>query len=89
MLFRARRYPRGFPGQPPSLALHRHDLKTRKTDVAAAGVQFFEVSQSGDKMLIRQADNWYIRNLPPVRPAPGGPLRRRRCLRPRDRAAAS
>ncbi len=35
--------------------------------------QFFEVSQNGEKMLTRQGDNWYIRNLPPPPPATGGP----------------
>ena len=57
------------PGQPPAATVHRHDLKTRKTDVAVSGVRFFEVSQSGEKMLTRQGDNWFIRNLPPPPPA--------------------
>jgi tricorn protease len=65
------------PGQPPTMTVHRHDLKSRKTDVAASGVRFFEVSASGDKMLTRQGDNWFIRNLPPPPPpsgaAPGPP----------------
>jgi tricorn protease len=55
------------------MTVHRHDLKSRKTDVAAGGVRFFEVSQSGEKMLTRQADNWFIRNLPPPPPPGGGP----------------
>ncbi len=59
------------PGQPPTQTAHRHDLKTRKTDVAAGGVMFFEVSQSGDKMLTQREKNWYIRNLPPPPPANG------------------
>jgi tricorn protease len=41
--------------------------------VAATGVRFFEVSASGDKMLTRQGDDWFIRNLPPPPPPPGGP----------------
>ncbi len=61
------------PDQPPALAVHRYDLKSRKADVAANGVMFFEVSQNGDKMLTRQGENWYIRNLPPPPPATGGP----------------
>jgi len=61
------------PGQPPTTIVHRHDLKTRRTDVAATGVRFFEVSASGDKMLTRQGDDWFIRNLPPPPPPPGGP----------------
>jgi tricorn protease len=59
------------PGQPATITVHRHDLKSRKTDVAASGVRFFEVSVSGDKMLTRQGDNWFIRNLPPPPPASG------------------
>ncbi|HEY6213030.1 MAG TPA: PDZ domain-containing protein, partial [Vicinamibacterales bacterium] len=61
------------PGQPPTTTVHRHDLKTRRTDIAANGVRFFEVSASGDKMLTRQGDDWFIRNLPPAPPASGGP----------------
>jgi tricorn protease len=61
------------PGQPPTTTVHRHDLKTRKTDVAASGVRFFEVSASGEKMLTRQGDDWFIRNLPPPPPASGAP----------------
>ena len=59
-------------GQPPSMTVHRHDLKSRKTDVAASGVRFFEVSLSGEKMLTRQANNWFIRSLPPPPPPAGG-----------------
>jgi tricorn protease len=59
------------PGQPPTTTVHRHDLKSRKSDVVANGVRFFEVSSSGDKMLTRQGDDWFIRNLPPPPPASG------------------
>ena len=52
--------------------MHRHDLKTRKSDVAAAGVQFFEVALSGEKMLTRQGGELAIRNVPPAPPAGGG-----------------
>src|SRR5262249_44996501 len=45
----------------------------RKSDVAATGVRFFEVSASGDKMLTRQGDEWFIRPLPPPPPASGAP----------------
>jgi tricorn protease len=61
------------PEQPPAFTVHRYDLKTRKADVAASGVQFFEVSHSGEKMLTRQAQNWFIRNLPPAPPAGNAP----------------
>src|SRR5204862_2413795 len=63
--------PAPMPGQPPTTTVHRHDLKTRKSDVAANAVRFFEVSASGDKMLTRQGDDWFIRNLPPPPPASG------------------
>jgi len=68
--------PAPVPGQPATTTVHRHDLKTRKTDVVASGARFFEVSESGEKMLVRQGDDWFIRNLPPPPPssgaAPGG-----------------
>ena len=64
--------PSAIPGQGGGLMVHRHDLKSRKTDVAAAGVQYFEVALSGEKMLTRQGENWAIRNLPPPPPASGG-----------------
>jgi tricorn protease len=59
------------PGTPPTMIVHRYDLKSRKADVAATDVRFFEVSLSGDKMLTRQGDNWFIRNVPPPPPAGG------------------
>jgi tricorn protease len=59
------------PGEPSTLTVHRHDLKTRRTDVAASGVRFFEVSLNGEKTLTRQGDNWFIRSLPPAPPANG------------------
>ena len=66
-------FPLAAPGQPGGLTVHRYDLKSRKADVAATGVQFFEVSLNGEKALTRQGDNWFIRNLPPPPPATGGP----------------
>lgn len=53
------------------LIVHRHDLKTRRSDVAVSGVQAFRISRNGDKMLTRQTDNWFIRNVPPAPPAGG------------------
>jgi tricorn protease len=61
------------PEQPPTITVHRHDLQSRKTDVAATGVRFFEVSSNGEKMLTRQGDNWSIRSLPPPPPPSGAP----------------
>ena len=71
--------------------VHRHDLKTRRTDVAASGVRFFEVSASGDKMLTRQGDNWFIRNLPPPPPllARAGAAGRWTAAGPMPRAVSS
>ena len=59
------------PGQPPSLTVHRHDLKSRKTDVAVSGVRFFEVSQSGEKMLTRQGEQ-LVHPKPAAAASPGG-----------------
>jgi tricorn protease len=56
------------PGQRFALTIHRYDLKTRRTDVAASGVSFFEVARNGEKMLTRQGENWFIRNVPPIPP---------------------
>ncbi len=52
------------------LIVHRHDLKSRKSDVVTSGALFFEVSNNGEKMLVRQGPSWSIRNLPPA-PPPG------------------
>jgi tricorn protease len=57
------------PGQPGGLMVHRYDLRSRRADVAASGVQYFKVARSGEKALTRQGENWFIRNLPPAPPA--------------------
>jgi hypothetical protein len=59
------------PGAPFGLTVHRFDLKTRRADTAANGVSYFEVARNGEKMLIRQGENWFIRNLPPPPPPSG------------------
>ncbi len=58
------------PGAEPSYAVHRFDLKSRKSDVVLSGVRFFEISANGEKMLYRQQDRWYIA---PLRPMAAGP----------------
>jgi tricorn protease len=58
-------------GQAGGLTAHRYDLRARRADVAANGVQFFRIARNGEKMLTRQGDNWFIRNLPPQPPAGG------------------
>ena len=46
------------PGAQPGQGntVHRYDLKSRKSDVAISGVGFFEIAQSGEKMLYRQGE---------------------------------
>ena len=61
--------PLAAPGQPAGLTVHRYDLKTRRADVASTGVQAFKISSNGEKMLTRQGENWFIRNVPPAPPA--------------------
>ncbi len=46
--------------------VHRFSLKTRKSDVAISGVDFFEVAENGEKALYRQRDRWYIAALKPM-----------------------
>lgn len=58
--------PLAAPGAPAGMTVHRFDLKSRRADIAASGVNAFEVARSGEKMLVRQGDNWYIRSLPPT-----------------------
>ena len=47
------------PG-PPSLTIHRFDLKTRKTEKLLDGVRAFQLSANGEKMLFRQGQQWAI-----------------------------
>lgn len=62
------------PGVTPSVTVHRHDLKQRKSDVVTSGVRFFEVSNSGEKTLTAQGDRWTIQTLRPLATSgPGGP----------------
>jgi tricorn protease len=51
---------------PGGLTVHRYDFKTRKSDVALAGVNNFVMSSSGDKALYRQGENWIIASLRPM-----------------------
>jgi tricorn protease len=63
----------------PGNTVYRFDLSQRRSDVAIAGVTFFEIAQNGEKMLYRQGDRWFInqlrvvllhRRLPQALPAP-------------------
>ncbi len=65
--------PSAVPGGPLGLTVHRFDLKTRRADVALNGASYFEVARNGEKMLLQQGGNWFIRNLPPPPPAGAGP----------------
>jgi tricorn protease len=58
------------PGAAFSTTIHRFDLKSRKSDVAIAGVRGFEISQNGEKMLYRQADRWTIAAPRPITQSP-------------------
>ncbi|HXG66475.1 MAG TPA: PDZ domain-containing protein, partial [Blastocatellia bacterium] len=48
------------PPGPPGLTLHKFDLEKRKFDKVLDGVNAFEVSHNGEKMLYRQGQNWFI-----------------------------
>jgi tricorn protease len=61
------------PGVEFSLTVHRHDLKSRKSDVAIGGVRSFEISHNGEKMLYRQGDRWIIAAPKPMATAQGPP----------------
>jgi tricorn protease len=45
---------------PPPLTVSKFDMKTRKTDKLISGVTAFSLSDSGEKMLYKQGDNWFI-----------------------------
>jgi tricorn protease len=45
---------------PPTLTVYKFDLKTRKTEKAIDGVARFNVSNNGEKMLVRQGQTWSI-----------------------------
>ena len=72
VLFALELPPSGGEG-PPALTVHRFDLKTRKSDVAIAGVRSFEISHDGEKMLYRQAEKWVIAAPKPMPKGPGEP----------------
>jgi tricorn protease len=65
----------GGPGAGPSFTLHMFELKTRKTEKIRDGIASFVISANGEKMLYRQAQQWFIvpAGKPPATPpAPGG-----------------
>jgi tricorn protease len=64
--------PRSSEG-PPVITVHRFDTGKRKTDVVMGGVNHFQVSFTGEKMLYQQGDKWSIAEPPPMPDAPDGP----------------
>ncbi len=65
--------PPNAPGPPAGMIVHRFDLKTRKSDVAIAGVRNFEIAQNGEKALYQQGEHWMITTLKPMAAGPGAP----------------
>ena len=65
--------PTAAPGAPAGQVVHRFDLRTRRADTVLSGITYFEVARNGEKMLMRQGTNWFIRNLPPAPPAGASP----------------
>jgi tricorn protease len=68
----------------PTLTLHKFDLKTRKTEKILENINAFDLSFdlsfSGEKMLYRQKDQWFITKAEkpaegPPKPGEGGPLK--------------
>lgn len=59
------------PG-PPTMVLHKFELKTRKTDKVDDGIQAFELSHNGEKMLGRKGEQWTISSATqPAKPGEG------------------
>ncbi|MGI8785834.1 MAG: S41 family peptidase [Acidobacteriota bacterium] len=57
----------------PGLTVHRYDLKTKKSDVALSGINSFQLSHNGEKMLYRQGEQWFIAAPRPLAAAAGPP----------------
>jgi tricorn protease len=73
-------YPLDYDEGGPTLALHKFDLKTRKTEKILEGISSFDLSFNGEKMLYRQKDQWFIAKAEkpsegPPKPGEGGPLK--------------
>jgi len=69
---------------PPTVTVHKFDLKTRKTEQILEGVTSFNLSFNGEKMLYARQNQWTIGPAekvpdgpPPAEPKPGqgGPLK--------------
>jgi tricorn protease len=60
ILFLVENPPRPESQGPPTLVVHKFELKTRKTEKILDGVRAFDLSRNGEKMLFRQGENWTI-----------------------------
>ena len=57
---------------PPQLSIKKFDLKSRKVEDIASGVQGFAISSNGEKILYTQARHWFITDAShPVQPGKG------------------
>jgi tricorn protease len=57
---------------PMALTIQKYDLDKRKLDKVVEGVNAFDVSANGEKMLYRQQQNWFIASTTqPVKPGEG------------------
>jgi len=60
------------PTGPPGVVVHKFDVEKRKLDKVLEGVNAFELSANGEKMLFRQGTNWIIAaTAQPVKPGEG------------------
>ena len=60
------------PGAPFGATVQKYDLEKRKLDRVVDGVSAFDLSASGEKMLYRQGQNWFIASaMQPVKPGDG------------------
>ena len=64
-----------FEDGPPTVTVHKFDLKTRKTEQILEGVSSFQLSFNGEKMLYARQNQWVIgpAEKPPAGPPPGEP----------------
>jgi tricorn protease len=56
-------------GQSGDSAVHRYDLKVRRADIVASGINGFVLARNGEKYLYSQGRRWFIAALRPMPPA--------------------